>query len=53
MYPPKTSVSTDETTEQIVEKIHSSGRYNIPVIENGKYLGFVSRASIFSFYQKK
>lgn len=53
MYPPSTFVSINESTENIVKKIHTSGRYNIPVLRQGKYLGFVSRARIFSMYQKE
>jgi CIC family chloride channel protein len=38
--------------EKIVEKFKISDRYTLVVVENGKYLGFISRANIFSAYQK-
>ena len=41
-----------EPMEKIVEKFKISDRYTLVVVENGKYLGFVSRANIFSAYQK-
>ncbi|QZT35635.1 chloride channel protein [Halosquirtibacter xylanolyticus] len=38
---------------QIVDMFNSSGRYNMAVIDkDGKYLGFISRANVFSVYQK-
>jgi len=52
MYFPETYVSYYDTLEQIADKIESSGRYNVPVLKNGKYIGFVSRAKVFSAYRK-
>ncbi len=45
-------VEIDEPMEKIVEKFKISDRYTLVVVENGKYLGFISRANIFSAYQK-
>jgi CIC family chloride channel protein len=45
-------VEVDEPMEQIVENSKISDRYTLVVVENGKYLGFISRANIFSAYQK-
>ncbi|MCW0484343.1 chloride channel protein [Gaoshiqia sediminis] len=52
MYHPEHYISTDDSMEQVVEKFESSGRYNIAVIDNGKYIGFISRARVFSSYRK-
>ncbi len=52
MYFPEVYVSYYDTLEQIADKIESSGRYNVPVLRDGKYLGFVSRAKVFSAYRK-
>jgi chloride channel protein, CIC family len=52
MYFPTTYVSYYDDLEKIAEKIETSGRYNVPVIKDGKYIGFVSRAKIFSTYRK-
>lgn len=38
--------------EEIVEKFRGSDRYTIVVVEGEKYLGFLSRANVFSAYQK-
>lgn len=52
MYQPEVSVNIEEPIEQIAQQIHNSGHFNIPVLHKGKYMGFVSRANLFSIYQK-
>lgn len=52
MYMPEYFISPDDSMEKVVEKFESSGRYNLAVIDNGKYLGFISRAVAFSKYRK-
>jgi len=52
MYMPEYFVSPNEEMEEVVKKISKSGRYNFPVLDEGRYLGFVSRAKIFSAYRK-
>ena len=52
MYFPVNFVSPDDSMEEIVQKFQSSGHYNIPVIKDGKYVGFVSRANVLSKYRK-
>ncbi len=43
-------VNPDDSMESVAQKFHSSEHFNIPVIKDGKYLGFVSRAQLFSTY---
>ncbi len=52
MYMPDPVVSPNESMEEVAQKFQETGHYNLPVIKDGKYLGFVSRASIFSTYRK-
>lgn len=52
MYMPEAFISPSDNMEKVVEKFETSGRYNLAVIEDGKYLGFVSRAVAFSKYRK-
>lgn len=52
MYYPEVYVSYYDTLGEIADKIESSGRYNVPVLKDKKYLGFVSRAKVFSAYRK-
>jgi len=52
MYMPEYFISPEDSMEAVAEKFESSGRYNLAVIEDGKYLGFISRAVVFSKYRK-
>jgi len=52
MYMPEHYISPTDSMEEVAEKFESSGRYNLAVIDNGKYLGFISRAKVFSKYRK-
>lgn len=52
MYMPEYSISPRDSMDEVVRKFESSGRYNMAVINNGKYLGFISRAKVFSDYRK-
>lgn len=53
MYLPEDYISTKDLMEQVVEKFEATGRYNIAVIDDGKYVGFISRARVFSNYRKR
>ena len=44
-------IHPEEPMEEIVHKFQKSGKYNIPVIQEGKYLGYLSRANVFSAYR--
>jgi CIC family chloride channel protein len=52
MFMPEAIVSPDESMESVAQKFQETGNYNLPVVKNGKYLGFVSRARVFSTYRK-
>jgi len=52
MYMPDTLVSQDETMEDVAQKFAETSHYNLPVLNDGKYVGFVSRANVFSAYRK-
>lgn len=52
MYMPEYFISPEDSMEVVVEKFETSGRYNLAVIDEGKYLGFISRAEAFSEYRK-
>ena len=49
---PEYIIRPEDSMEAVVKKFQISGKYNIPVIENGKYLGYISRANVFSNYRK-
>ncbi len=48
---PETFITLDENMESIANKIQITKIYNLVVLENEKYLGFVSRSSVFSEYR--
>ncbi|MCL3779383.1 chloride channel protein [Prolixibacteraceae bacterium JC049] len=48
--PPELVFPTD-SMEQVMEKFAHSGAWNLPVVSNNKYLGFVSKAKIFNSYR--
>ncbi len=52
MFMPQYTISQDELMEEVARKFQVSHRYNIAVLRDGKYLGFVSRARIFSAYRE-
>jgi CIC family chloride channel protein len=52
MFIPTTRVSPDENMDEVARKFTKSGYYNLPVVKDGKYWGFVSRATVFSAYRK-
>jgi chloride channel protein, CIC family len=52
MVRPDTFVSPDDSMETIAEKFASYDKYNLPVLKDGKYIGFVSRANVFSSYRE-
>ncbi|HKJ42849.1 MAG TPA: chloride channel protein, partial [Sunxiuqinia sp.] len=52
MYMPEHFISPEDTMHKVAEKFESSGRFNLAVIDNGKYIGFISRAKVFSSYRR-
>jgi chloride channel protein, CIC family len=49
---PPTHVSSHEPMEKVMEKFEKSGSWNLPVIDEGKYVGFISKSKIFNVYRK-
>ncbi len=52
LFMPDYSISPDDTMDTVVQLFQQSDRYNLPVLDNGKYLGFISRANVFSQYRE-
>lgn len=48
----KEHVSTKDAMETVMQKFNNTGYYNLPVVDDGKYVGFVSRANIFTAYRE-
>ncbi|CAN5209984.1 chloride channel protein [soil metagenome] len=50
---PSVTVEVNEDMASIMEKFDKSGLWNIPVVDEGKYIGFISKSSILSNYRNK
>lgn len=45
-------VFIDDSMETVMEKFKRTGNYNLVVLDKGKYVGFVSRATVFNAYRQ-
>jgi len=53
MDPPPASVDVSENMSTVVQRFQETGLWNIPVVEDGRYIGFVSKSKLFSIYRSK
>ena len=51
MIMPPEVISTDEKMENVMKKFNDSGAWNLPVVNNRKYIGFISKSTIFNAYR--
>lgn len=51
MFMPSPTVTSSESMEDVAHKFQTSSHYNLAVVDDGKYIGFVSRANVFSKYR--
>ena len=53
MHSPPASIHSDENMQSVMSKFQITGAWNLPVIDNGKYVGFISKSRIFNTYRQK
>ncbi len=53
MSPPPEVLHSDEGMEEVMKKFQKSGAWNLPVVDKGKYRGFISKSKMFSVYRNK
>ncbi len=53
MQKPPASVSPQEKMQSVMNKFEVTQAWNLPVIDNGEYVGFISKSRIFNAYRKK
>ncbi|MBC6400674.1 MAG: chloride channel protein [Ekhidna sp.] len=53
MNQPPASVSTQEKMQSVMSKFEVTQAWNLPVIDDGKYVGFISKSRIFNAYRNK
>jgi len=51
MISPPASVDVTDNMEVVMKKFNSCGAWNLPVMKDGKYVGFVSKSKIFNTYR--
>jgi len=52
MFMPECTITPKESMESVVKKFRSSGYYNMPVVDSeNKYIGFISRANLYTNYK--
>ncbi len=52
MQPPPTVISPGESMESVMKKFEENAAWNLPVLNNGEYIGFLSKSKLFSYYRQ-
>lgn len=52
MTTPPTVVNVTDPMDSVMKKFEETGAWNLPVIQDDKYVGFVSKAKIFNTYRR-
>lgn len=53
MIAPPAIIDKSENMDSVLEKFQNSQAWNLPVVDNGFYVGFVSKSKLFSAYRRK
>jgi len=48
---PPSYIGFKDTMKEVIEKFETTGAWNLPVIDNAKYIGMVSKSKLFSAYR--
>ena len=51
--PPEHIFQDTDTMKEVMRKFQDSGAWNLPVIKEGKYVGFVSKSKLLTAYRRK
>jgi chloride channel protein, CIC family len=49
---PPTHIDPSDPMDVVMKKFEDTGSWNLPVIKNGKYIGFLSKSRLFTVYRK-
>ena len=52
MIMPPAIVEIQDSMDTVMQKFEASGAWNLPVVEDEKYIGFISKSRIFNAYRK-
>ncbi len=53
MHAPPDKIGTDENMQDVMDKFERTGAWNLPVLEDGKYIGLISKSRIFNAYRNR
>lgn len=53
MRTPPATIAPDEDMQSVMKKFDETGAWNLPVINEGRYIGFISKSSIFIQYRSR
>lgn len=49
---PPARIEVSDTMDKVMNTFDQTGAWNLPVVDNGKYVGFVSKSKIFNSYRR-
>ena len=49
---PPAVIDVGQSMESVMNAFDDTGAWNLPVVDNGKYVGFVSKSKIFNSYRR-
>jgi len=53
MNPPPARIDIHDKMQEVTRKFQESGAWNLPVMDDKKYVGFISKSKLFSVYRQK
>ena len=51
--PPDLIQMGQDTMNQVMDKFQNTAAWNLPVVKNGKYIGFISKSKLLTVYRRK
>ena len=50
---PPAIIAMDEKMDSVMKKFHETGAWNLPVVSERKYIGLISKSTIFNAYREE
>jgi CIC family chloride channel protein len=52
MSTPPARIEINDSMDQVMKLFDRTGAWNLPVVDNGKYVGFISKSKVFNSYRR-
>ena len=49
---PPAKIEVNDSMDKVMKTFDDTGAWNLPVVDNGRYVGFVSKSKIFTSYRR-